>query len=95
MKLLEGRSVGHTQVPSVPCGGPKGSKLGRVASAMAAHEEVEADKSPIQPYSVGQLIAGYEAHNFFTVRHVTTARSLWLTGIRAGDCGPDAEGLLG
>ena len=47
LKLLEGCPVGHAQVPSVPCSGPDGSKLGRVASAMAAHQEVELDKSPV------------------------------------------------
>ena len=47
LKLVEGCSVGHAQIPSVPCSGTNGSKLGRVASAMAAHQEVEPDKSPV------------------------------------------------
>jgi len=47
LKLLEGCSVGHTQVPSFPCTGSDGSKLGRIASAMAAHQEVKPDESPV------------------------------------------------
>ena len=47
LKLLEGCPVNHAQVKSVPGRGPDGSKLGRVASAVAAHQEVEPDKSPV------------------------------------------------
>ena len=61
LKLLEGCSVHHAQVRSVTCGGPDGSQLGCVASAVTAHQEVEPDKSPIRPHGVGQLIGGYEA----------------------------------
>ena len=75
--------------------GADGSKLSGVAPAVPAHQEVDPDQSPLGPSGVDQLLAGYEARNFFTARHETMALYLWFPGIRAGDCGPDAEGLLG
>lgn len=94
-QLLEGLSVRGAGAPPVLGSGPDGSKLSGVAPAVAAHQEVNPDQSLLGPSCVGQFLAGYEARNFFTVRHVTMARYLWLPGIRAGDCGPDAEVLLG
>ncbi len=93
-QLLEGLSVRGAGAPPVLDSAPDGSKLTGVAPAVAAHQEVDPDQSPLGPSGVGQLLAGYEARNFFTARHVTMARYLWLPGIRAGDCGPDVEVLL-
>ena len=92
---LEGMSVRGAGVPSVAGSGPDGSKLSGVAPTVPAHQEVDPDQSPLGPSEVNQLLAGYEARNFFTARHVIMARYLWLPGIPAGDCGPDAEVLLG
>ncbi len=92
---LKGLSVRGVGVPPVLGSGPDGSKLRRVAPAVPAHQEVDPDQSPLGLSGVGQLLAGYEARNFFTARHVTMVRSLWLPGIPAGDCGPDVGGLLG
>ncbi len=94
-QLLEGLSVRGAGVPPVLGSGPDGSKLSRVAPAVPAHQEVDPDQSPLGPSGVGQLLAGYEARNFFTARHATMARSLSPPGIPAGGCGPDGEVLLG
>ncbi len=94
-KLLEGCSVRHAVAPPVPRCRPDGSKLSRVAPAVPAHQEVDPDQSTFGPPGVGQLLAGYESRDFLTARHVTMARYLSPPGIRAGDCGPDAEELLG
>ena len=94
-QLIEGLSVRGVGAPPVLGSGPDGSKLSSVAPAVSAPQEVDPDQSPLGPSEVNQLLAGYEARNFFTARHATMARSLWLPGIRAGDCGPDVEVLPG
>ena len=91
LQALKGLSVRGAGVPPVLGSGPDGSKLSGVAPAVPAHQEVHPDQSPLVPSDVGQLLAGYEACNFFTVRHVTMARYLSPQDIPAGDCGPDVE----
>ena len=93
-QLLEGLSVRGAGVPPVLCSGPDGSKLSDVAPAVPAHQEVDPDPSPLGTSGVSQLLAGYEARNFFAAQHLIRALSLSPQDIRAGDCGPDVEVLL-